>query len=556
MKKTILLFMGLCFTVISQAQVTTTIDILPQYLGKNLSVLCDVDITTVNKLIIKGTITASQFANIRDNMPVLTQLDLSNATIASYTGTLGTSGTYMQGSKTYLANAIPPKAFIGKTKLTSIKLPSSVTSIGDSSFFNCINLTSITIPSQVNSIGERAFLGCTSLTSVIIPPLVSSIGSNAFKDCSSLDSVDIQSSISTIADYTFYNCTALKKVTIPSSVTTIGASVFKGCSSLSSVTIPNSVTYLGGVAFFGCTSLTSINIPSSVTQIGFNAFSKSSTYITVADSNPNYTSIEGVLFDKAQTTLIHCPTTKVGNYIIPSSVTSIKDYAFSDCSSLTGTLTIPPSVVYIGDYSFKDCSGLTGTLTIPPSVVSIGGESFSGCSGLTGDLIIPSSITTISANFNSCPGFTSITFPSSMINSVNSFNGCSNLKSIYVHSKIPCDLYPVTFGNMDKTSCVLHVPVGSKAAYKSAIIWKEFLNIVEYIPTGEKNTSISTLQIKVQNGQLRITGVPINEKITVYNMQGVCVYSHEIFADEVSFRLPVHGVYVVRVGVERIKVIY
>ena len=133
----------------------------------------------------------------------------------------------------------------------------------------------------------------------------------------------------------FSDCSGLTSVTIPNSVTRIGEYTFDGCSGLTSLTIPNSVTYISYYAFWGCSGLTSVTIPISVTYIGNNAFSDCSRLgnITVDPGNANYSSIDGILFNKDATSLICCPGAKT-TVTIPNSVTSIGDRAFFDCSNL------------------------------------------------------------------------------------------------------------------------------------------------------------------------------------------------------------------------------
>ena len=123
-----------------------------------------------------------------------------------------------------------------------------------------------------DKLGISAFEGCSSLTSLTIPSSVTSIGSVAFA-YSGLTSLTIPSGVTSIGESTFYGCSGLINLTIPSSVTSIGNQAFSGCSGLTSLTIPSGVTSIGEAAFSGCCGLTSLTIPSSVTSIDHNAFS-------------------------------------------------------------------------------------------------------------------------------------------------------------------------------------------------------------------------------------------------------------------------------------------
>ena len=279
--------------------------------------------------------------------------------------------------------SIGEEAFYGCWDLTRLTIPGSVTSIDKDAFCFCSSLTSVTIPDSVTSIGDSAFYGCESLTSVTIPDSVTSIGSCAFYGCASLTSVTIPDSVTSIGGSAFYGCTSLTSVTIPDSVTSIGGSAFYNCKSLTSVTIPGSVTSIGWSAFYGCASLTSVTIPDSVTSIGNCAFASctSLTGIWVAEGNSHYANdASGVLFNKDKTTLVQCPGAFAA-YTIPNSVTSIGEYAFSHCTSLT-SVTIPDSVTSIGDWAFSHCTSLT-SVTISDSVTSIGEYAFYDCTSLT-----------------------------------------------------------------------------------------------------------------------------------------------------------------------------
>jgi len=185
-----------------------------------------------------------------------------------------------------------------------------------------------------------------------------------------------------VGDMAFFKSTNLTSVTVPNSATSIGGYAFFLCTSLANVTIPNGVTTIGTYAFWRCDSLPSVTIPKSVTTIGDRAFTECTnlTEIMVAAQNPAYSSVGGVLYDKSQTTLIVCPAGIVGTHTIPNSVTSIKDYSFYHCDSLTN-VTIGNSVTSIGEGAFWVCTSLTN-VTLPNSVTSIGYGAFYACTKL------------------------------------------------------------------------------------------------------------------------------------------------------------------------------
>ncbi len=190
-------------------------------------------------------------------------------------------------------NRLENEALSFQRELTTVVIPSSVTTIGELVFYNCSALENITIPSSVTSIGNTAF-SATNLKGVTIPDSVTvianslfmgskidtvtlgdsvtSIQANAFSNCSKLTSITIPDSVTSIGDSAFQRCTSLNSLTIPDGVTSIGVNTFNRCSNLSSINIPDGVTNIGGHAFRNCSSLTTITIPDSITQIGPSAF--------------------------------------------------------------------------------------------------------------------------------------------------------------------------------------------------------------------------------------------------------------------------------------------
>ena len=342
------------------------------------------------------------------------------------------------------------------------EMNTSYDKLGYFAFEGCSSLTSLTIPSSVTSIGSSAFEGCSSLTSLTIPSSVTSIGSSAFEGCSGLTSFTIPSSVTEISSGAFEGCSGLTSFTIPSSVTSIGSGAFKGCSGLTSLTIPSSVTEIDYSAFSGCSGLTSLTIPSSVTRIGQSAFEGCSGLTSLT---------------------------------ISSSVTEICDYVFKGCSGLT-SLTIPSSVTSIGYKVFSGCSGLT-SLTIPSSVTSISSGAFLFC-GLTNlYYIIDDEIETYLSKGHpyidvEC-GFeyylndkkiTSVVIPSTITKlGEYAFQNCRDLTSVYVSWPVPLSASSA-FSGADISKSTLYVPQGTEQDYWLSPVWGDFGKIVEFDATG------------------------------------------------------------------------
>ena len=240
-----------------------------------------------------------------------------------YSGSIVIPPSFTISSGTvYSVVGIEEFAFSGSS-LTSVTIPSTVTSIGQYAFSSCY-MTSVTIPNSVTSIGDDAFFHCSSLTSVNIPSSVSSIPNHCFHGCSSLTSVNILESVTYIGDDAFRGCTSLTSVTIPNSVTSIPDCCFQDCYSLTSVTIPESVTNIGQGAFSSCSSLTSITIPNSITSIGYYAFGNCSSLTSI---------------------------------VLPN-VRSIDEKAFYGCTQLRSVTMEREGNVGIGNKAFANCSNL------------------------------------------------------------------------------------------------------------------------------------------------------------------------------------------------------
>jgi hypothetical protein len=337
-------------------------------------------------------------------------------TITGYNIAAGLNVVIPAATNGYPVTSIKADAFV-ENSITTVTIPNSVTNLGNFAFAICTSLTSATIGTGVTSIGEGVFDGCTSLTSATIGTDVTSIGDYAFDGCSSLTNVTIPNSVTSIGDYAFISCASLTSVTIPNNVTSIGDQTFSECTSLTSVTIGNSVTSIGDEAFAGCASLTNI---------------------TVAASNQAYSSLGGVLFDKAKATLIQFPAGLGGGYVITNSVTSIDGNAFAYCTNLT-SVTIPNSVTSIGGAAFSGCTSLASA-AIGNGVTNIGFDAFSQCTSLL-NMTITNGVTSIGVQaFYDCTSLTSVTIPNSVTNiGEGAFEDCSSLKSAYFQGNEPSD---------------------------------------------------------------------------------------------------------------------
>ena len=308
------------------------------------------------------------------------------------------------------------------------------------------------------------------------------------------------------------------------SVTSLGESCFYACS-ITSITIPSSVTSLGDKCLDGCYYLTSIDIPSSVTSLGKNCFMlcPSLESITVDKNNKIYDSRENCnaiietstnrMIHGCKTTVIPSSVTSLGDYCfvccysltsitIPSSVTSFGVECFSYCTSLT-SIDIPSSVTSLGNYCFEACSSLT-SVTIPSSVTSLGYACFYKCTSLT-SIDIPSSVTSLGEKcFLDCSSLTSIDIPSSVTSLGSScFSGCSSLTSIKIPSSvtslgswcfnscsslktftcaIPTAIEGDFFSNTPIYQATLYVPKSSLDSYKATYPWSGFGTILPIEP--------------------------------------------------------------------------
>ena len=423
----------------------------------------------------------------------------------------------------------------------------TVTSIGEKAFGGCTGLTSVSIPNSVTSIGGYgAFRGCTGLTSVIIPNSVTSIGKSAFDGCSGLMSVSIPNSVTFIGDYAFEGCSGLKEITIPSSIQEIGEKVFSECRGLEKVDLPASLKKIGAGAFQGCTSLVSVSIPDSCESIGLHSFAGCESLQEIVIGTNLSELPKGYRFgylssafqavdedlDKLIYTLPNCSILIIKDTEKPLETNFFYRINGSSLEATGMFSTLPLKKIYVGrpltyNYSspFKGCD---------LKEVEIGGyceEIFPINSDSLEKLTLSGNLKVFDADLIEID---------------------ETLSEIHVKISEP-PVFEGTFSNKVYLNARLFVPKGSLSAYQNASGWKDFWNIQEESVTGISNVDASAnIKVKAVDGGIVVSNA--KGRVTVYDISGAVVASGYIDGDSVSISVHGHGVYIVRVGSEAVKV--
>ena len=438
---------------------------------------------------------ADNIISVQNNQIIYTSSD-GNVIEPSYDNVFGAnivSNTYengcgvieFDGDVTKIGNdaLIGSAVFMGRTSLTSITIPDSVTSIGKSAFNGCTSLTSVTIPDSVTSIGGNAFEDCTSLTAFYGKfatedncCLIVNEWFNAFAVGCGATKCTIPDGVIYIGDRAFKNCASLTSITIPNSVTSIGHDAFNGCTSLINLTIPDNVIVLAPNTFFGCSSLINIYChpvaPPTITGPdifdnthscniivpleSIEAYKTAAVWSEYADniipmSTSNkivYTSSDGNVVTPHKTSgfganiISNIYENGYGIIEFDGDVTKIGSHAFYLCTSLT-SIIIPDSVSSIGYSAFYSCDSMT-SVTIPDSVTSIEDSAFCGCASLTAFygkfasednrcLIVDGVLNAFAIG---C-GATKYTIPNSVTSiGYMAFDGCRSLTSVIIPNSV------------------------------------------------------------------------------------------------------------------------
>jgi len=443
-------FIILCFNTLF-GQLSKTVDV--SMAGTLSTLLTSYEKSNVTDLTISGALDATDLSFIRTQMSSLLNIDLSAANVEG--------------------NRIPDLAFMWMTNLKSVILPATLTAIGQAGFLLCTGLTSITFPPSLTTIEASAFLGCDNITSFTVPSSVISIGFSAFSSAN-LTAVNVDEAnlnyCSVEGVWFNKNKTELilypsgkadKNYIIPSTVTSVMGQAFSFCKYLTSLSVPSSTIDLGGAICYSCDSMTAF---------------------LVDNANPNYSGMNGVLFNKDQSALIRYPSNNENvSYSIPETVDTIKGYAFTNSFKIY-SLILPADLSIIEKNGFQYCRNLSA-IDIPSSVKSIGQGALTYCINLK-SLKLPVGLDSIPVDvFHGCTSLTSVTLPSSVsFMSYTNLSTCTSLDTIKLNASVPIIVesgyhQPHDF---DTSNCVLYVPAGSLEAYSNAPLWSSFDHIVEF----------------------------------------------------------------------------
>lgn len=376
-----------------------------------------------------------------------------------YSGTVVIPSSVVYKGKTYNVKYIGFAAFAGCTGLTTVSIPSSVTSIDEGAFESCSGLKSVDI-SDLSAWCKITFASGSS------NPLV--YAHNLHLNGEQITELVVPNDVISIGNYALYGCSGLTSVTIGNSVTSIGNDAFSGCSGLTSVTIGNSVTSIGNMAFSYC-NLTNVTIPYSVASIGEEAFAgcnKMTSIIWNAKNNSSPSQIDKTPFYDIRT--------KIKSFVLGSVVESIPAYLCYGMEQLT-------------------------SLSIPNSVTSIGESAFAGCT-MVQHLTLGEGVTTIDAS---------------------AFANCPYLIEVKAKMKLPPVIEASVFtGCGDLSGITCYVPEGSLAYYQKLDVWKEF-NLAEKdfseedaIETTNNDAAVS-IRKELRDGQFLIL-----REGKMYNVQG------------------------------------
>ena len=491
--------------------------------------------------------------------------------------------------------------FSGCDELSEVKLPSTLASIENYAFSGCSSITRIDVPKSVETIADYAFsemANCKAInveegnanysssdgillsgdgTQVVkcpegkaegvgVPEGVKKINSGAFANNASLTDVVLPESVEKIDNFAFLGCPNIRRIFLSKNVRSIGSNVFTGLEALEAIdvdaananfsskdgvlfskdgemlyrypagkagdyAIPEGTKGIYYASFGETARLTSIKVPASLESFApeaFDGWSRNLKSVDVDADNQTYKSVDGVVFSKDGYMIVFYPSGKSETYNVPQGTMTIGEWAAQDC--ILDSIVIPSSVNWFKEYAMAYCG--FRTLSIPCSdenatVGSIDEYAFLGCESLE-ELYVP------------------------YLNEIKegAFTSCNSLKSITRF--IVGNVDENAFNGVDKENCVLYVPQGMTAEFRSNAAWGQFANIVEIDVTGIENIKAENgAKITSEGGTINFNGIADGTSVKVFSADGATVYS----GTAKQFTPVTAGTYIVVVGNKTFKVL-
>ena len=431
------------------------------------------------------------------------------------------------------------------SSLTSVNIPEGVTSIGEYAFYNT-DISTIVIPEGVTAIESSTFSQCELLSNVTLPSTLQKIGQGAFYKCA-ITAIEVPNSCLKIGMYAFESCSQLASVTLPDELVELPMGIFQNCSSLQSIVIPEAVTTISQAAFES-TGLTSLHIPASVTTIKSNAFNASPiSTITVANTNPVFTLIDGAIYSADKRFIYLYPRVSESKaYDIVDGCVAVIGGAFYGCD--IKSVTFPEGFIGIDSYAF--CKSDLETVELPNTLSVLWEQAFAGTK-LT-EIIIPEGVTRLSeALFADCANLTTVTLPTTLTDIANrAFFRCNSLTTINCLGTTPAEFdawesATDPFYQVDCSKVTVKCPKSVVDDYRASE-WGDFFSFIEGADFSGIDSILTGIKISV-NGNV-VTVVAENGNVEITAMNGMVVCSEANISGEFSAQLP-HGVYVISVNI-------
>ncbi len=428
------------------------------------------------------------------------------------------------------------------SRITSIKIPESITEIPNYCFESIWTLTSVSLPSKISKIPNYGFHACHALKTINIPQGVLSIGDLAFSDCEKLDEIELPNGLQSIGFDAFHKCESLQSIVIPNSVTYIGHDAFSGCTNLSSLELSNQVKTIASRTFNGCVSLKSLNIPNSVETIEYGAFMscKSLTSITIPNG---ITKIEQYAFNGC---------TSASTITISNSVTQLEGGCFSYCIELKDVYCYAEKIPTTSNNCFENSYIEYVTLHVPSNSIDLymasgPWKNFKSIVGLDGTIPQTSKCATPTINYQ---------------NGKLQFN-CDTEGAEFVADITDDDIKQYNTSSISLTATYNISVFAMKSGYDNSdvvtatLCWIDADPKTEGVTNGVANVRANPVLIQSDGNVLSISGVDAGTPISVFDVSGKQVGSATATSESTSINtnLTKGQIGIVKIGEKTIKIV-